>query len=809
MRRKGLSWIFTLFLASAAASLPPDEPVPVSPEVLRDRLLNGSPDVRAEAAAALVLDPRPECASLVEALLADGELGAARELLLFLADRPAPVYATALVRAAARNGLAEPANAALEALGRSEPLKTLAALRESLARAPLEERGRWVAALGHARTSKAVPVLMGFLKTRDAEAAMAALRRITTLNFTQPRDWNFWWESHRGDSLEDILRDANRRMKDENAALRAQLEREVARANDLEKAGLKERLLAARQKKDEKAERAILEKEFTNVQPGLRAWAAEEVRLALAPADLLPGVLRLAQSDPVVAVRVAAIRTAGSVGKGAVTDLLKSCLNDPEEAVRVAAVAARAEAGGADAVDDIRPMLGDGQPRAVREASIVALKGLKPRGFAPVAAAMLEAEMKKPAAESVAGGLVELLGALRDPETVKTLVAVLQDSQDKNLRFRAVRSLGEIGHASAVAPLIAELDRPAAQQEKDVVAEAVSALARVGGEEARMRLESALQDFLANDNKKARENAARGLAKLGTTASVTPLMKCAKTDPDLAVRKEAWASSFALADAATSRFDALEDLIARLDRPEDAGWRVQVRVVIVKPGNFPADPERVKRHVRPLAEDYFRDRDWLNAKTWFEEAMKSAPEDKEIQVRLVVCRTRAADHAGAVGLGGTLLPNIPATTPAGVDLRRALIESRSALREYWRARALVPDVQTAASLPREDRDWFEEKRLSLDAAIREQIAEVEKRFPGYPSLPEAEQRAFHEFLRVAPPKAAGEFLLGKLASEDKEAQAAAAKLLEVLTQVRVPPDAGEARQKALEEIRNWIEKQTP
>lgn len=799
---KPLHGFFLLALALGAAGMPPEgQPPPSVPELLAG-LHAGKAEDRARAAAALLADGRGEAAEAAAKVMAGGEAADARELLLFLADRPDARFAGSLVAAARRKELAEAAEEALGSLGRRDTAAALAALREGLEKATVEERAGWIAALGFVRSEKAIPPLVALLPSRDSEAAMASLRRLTTLPYTEPRDWNFWFDRHRDATLEAIVRDAAQGLKDENAALKAALERETARANDLEKAGLKERLTALRKTKDAAAEKALLEKEFASGQPALRAWAAEEAQQALAPEPLLPSVLRLLGEDGAIAVRVAAAKSAGRIGKEKSIDALRQCLDNDAPALRVAAVDALADAGGASVAADIERMAGATQPRAVREAAIAALKTLKPKGFAAAAAALLPAELSRPAAESVAGALIELLGALRDDAGVDALVSVLRGSRDKAIRFRAVKALGDIGSPRVVAPLVAEMDRPAAEQEKDVVAEAVAALGRAGGDEARARLEKALGEF--PDNPKARENAARGLAKAGTLASVDALLKCAKSDPEASVKKEAWEAAKAISQAAAARLDALEALLGKVgDAPADAPWRIEVRSIIVKPGNFPEAAARVKAHLRPLGDDYHALKDWPNALKAYLEAAAAAPDDLSLAARCVSCRLRAGDLEKAREAGEPLVPRIAAGAPGFAELRLAMIEIRCARNEPGRARMLCPDSGTLAVLPVADRDAFAAECARLDALCKGVMAEIEKRFPAVAAKPEEGWKEFVDLLRAAPPDGAVAFLLGKAEGADAAAKAVAAKALEALTGVAIPAEEGEPRKAALEQAKSW------
>lgn len=808
--RPGFAAAVAVALALRAVAMPPGDPSAPSVPGLIEGLRDARPEVRARCAAALVSDERREAADAVGRILVEGDPAEAREILLFLCDRPAERFAGPLSLAMRRAPLAQAAEEAMDCLGRRRPGEALARLREELERAALEERAPFIAALGYVRTEQAIPTLIALLSSRDSEAASAALRRITTLPYTEPRDWNFWWDRRRDMTLEEIVRESARRLRDENAALRAALDRETARANELEKAGLKERLRAAREKKDLAAEKAILEKHFASPVTGLRSWAVEETRQALKPDEFLPAVLKLLAEDPVPAVRVAAAKSAGLIGRDRAVEALRRCLDDELPAIRVAAVDALTEAAGEKAAPDIERMLDPAQARSVREAAITALKVLRPRGFAASASRLLETELGRPPQENVAAGLVELLGALRDEEGLPALVRALSASTDKNVRFRAVKALGEIGSLKAFAPLVAEIDRPDAGQAKDIVAEAVAALASLGGEDVRLRLEKLLGEFLDHDNPnpKARENAARGLARAGTLASVDPLLRCAKSDPDGAVRKEAWASALALCDAAAARLEALEGLLAKIgDAEADAPWRIVVRTVLVKPGNF--EPARVKGHVRPLADDCFAQKDWSNALKWYGEAVALNAEDTASAARAVTCQVRSGDLKGAIERGAPLVARLAPGAPGFAEARLALIEARSQRGETGRAFALCPEDGALAVLPAADREALASERKRLEPLCREIVEKLEKRFPAVAAGPEEGWKEYVELLRSAPPAAAVGFLAGRAESAEAAEKAAAGRALEALTGIAVPAEEGDARRAALESVRAWPSTLTP
>lgn len=797
-------------MALRAGAMPPEDPRAPDVQGLVEGLRDPRPEVRARSAAALAGDERREAADAVARILVEGDPAEAREIILFLCDRPDGRFARPLSHAMRRPPVAAAAEEAMDCLGRRRPSAALSELREALDQAPLEERSPFIAAMGYVRTEHAIPLLIPLLNSRDSEAASAALRRLTTLPYTEPRDWNFWWDRRRDMTLEEIVRESARRLRDENAALRAALERETARANELEKAGLKERLRAVREKKDQAAEKAILEKQFAGSSAGLRVWAVEETRQALKPDEFLPAVLKLLAEDPVPAVRVAAAKSAGLIGKERAVDALRRCLDDELPAIRVAAVDALAEAAGEKAAPDIERMLDPAQARSVREAAIAALKVLRPKGFAVSAARLLEAELGRPPQENVASGLVELLGALRDEAGLPALVRVLSTSTDKNVRFRAVKALGEIGSLKAFAPLVAEIDRPDAGQAKDIVAEAVAALAGLGGEDVRLRLEKLLGEFRDHDNPnpKARENAARGLVRAGTLASVDPLLRCAKSDPDAAVRKEAWAAALALSDAAAARLEALEALLSKIGEAEaDAPWRIVVRTILVKPGNF--DAARVKGHVRPLADDCFAQKDWTNALKWYGEAVAQNAEDTGSAARAVTSQVRSGDLKGAIEKGGPLVARLAPGAPGYAEARLALIEARSQRGETGRALALCPEDGVLAVLQAADRDALTAERKRLEPLCSRIVETLEMRFPAVAAGPEEGWKEYVDLLKSAPPAAAVTFLAGRAESAEAAEKAAAGRALEALTGIAVPAEEGDARRAALASVRAWPSTLTP
>lgn len=168
----------------------------------------------------------------------------------------------------------------------------------------------------------------------------------------------------------------------------------------------------------------------------------------------------------------------------------------------------------------------------------------------------------------------ELLGALQRREAVPRICRLLGDF-DSEVRVVAARSLGQIGDASAVEPLLDALHRHGLSQQ--VVAHALMRM----GPEAEPRLIAALSDSNAQARFTAVEvlglrhalpavsavsdrlrhdpipevriRAARALGLLGTRATMTPLLNAARPDQPPALRAVAARALGELGDPAAGK----------------------------------------------------------------------------------------------------------------------------------------------------------------------------------------------------------------------------------------------------------------
>jgi HEAT repeat protein len=123
---------------------------------------------------------------------------------------------------------------------------------------------------------------------------------------------------------------------------------------------------------------------------------------------------------------------------------------------------------------------------------------------------------------------IDTLAQLKDPRAVKPLIAVLRRDKKYNLRAAAARALGRIGDVQALDPLIASLE----DRNPNVHPAVAEALGEIGDARAVEALADALGSRFAS------EAAARALARIGTPATVEPLV-AALRDGRRDVRKAA------------------------------------------------------------------------------------------------------------------------------------------------------------------------------------------------------------------------------------------------------------------------------
>jgi hypothetical protein len=95
-------------------------------------------------------------------------------------------------------------------------------------------------------------------------------------------------------------------------------------------------------------------------------------------------------------------------------------------------------------------------------------------------------------AERVTMSAAHLLGFIAQPDDTEAVLALMDLMNDENdrLKLTAARALGEVGATEAADKVVALTDKMVAQGEMGAVAKLARTLARIGGNEAKTRLES-------------------------------------------------------------------------------------------------------------------------------------------------------------------------------------------------------------------------------------------------------------------------------------------------------------------------------
>ena len=422
--------------------------------------------------------------------------------------------------------------------------------------------------------------------------------------------------------------------------------------------------------------------------------------------------LRAALSDPVAAVRVAAVRSLGEVGPGAgaaVSDLFAR-LKDADETVRCAAAEALGRVGDDAAVPLLAAELADPSP-AIRVAAVRALGAFREAARPAVKALVpllqdADDDVRRAAGDAI-GGMGQLTnGAARALATglastdaqvqamtaegignigeaaaaVAPALAAALDSDNDRVRAKAAEALGKIGEGAAPTA-VPKLIRALRDSDNWVTALAAEALGEMG--DAGGAAVPALVRSLRHANPLVRANAAEALGKMGDAAgaAVGPL-RSAASDADGAVRA---ASLRALGCVAPGRESAA--FVAGL---KDAEPRVRAAAAeaLGKAGTGAAD-------LLPLLDDPSDE-----VKSEVVAALPRAGGDAPAVVAGLCRRLAEDDSAGIREAAAQALGRFgPAAAEAGPVLLRAARTGEAAVREQaLRAIVLIQPPETAEAL---------------------------------------------------------------------------------------------------------------
>jgi HEAT repeat protein len=267
----------------------------------------------------------------------------------------------------------------------------------------------------------------------------------------------------------------------------------------------------------------LLQKALEDVGPWVRYYAVRSVGCQkFAPA--LDALSRLAQADPAMQVRVAAVEAIGAVGGTRVLPLLLSLADAPDQDLARAALAALGATGHPDALPPLLASL-DSADEARR---LGALQALGKSGLAEALPALQRVVVGNSNADVVDAG-ISALAQFPRPEAVDVLIALTALPASRAACVAALARAAS-GHLTPVAQGLSH-------SLLDVRRAVVEALARTRDPEAVAPLLRALEDA----GPSVRLAALTALAFTATPLIEQKLTEFAATDPDAFVRRAAQA----------------------------------------------------------------------------------------------------------------------------------------------------------------------------------------------------------------------------------------------------------------------------
>ena len=229
----------------------------------------------------------------------------------------------------------------------------------------------------------------------------------------------------------------------------------------------------------------------------LRGASDEETRrrataaLATSRTRIAASELVTALRDPSLAVREEAAHALGEIGDPQAVPALIDVLNDPSTGLAGEAAKALGRIGHRLATPALVEMLADRSDRYSREDRILAIRALGALGGPDAANALLytldEARDGEDDSDEEREVIARALGQIGDVRAAPVLASLLQrDGLPRPLRLALVRTLGELGHPSALPALRGALDL--ASEDGALFPLVADALARLGDSESVGRL---------------------------------------------------------------------------------------------------------------------------------------------------------------------------------------------------------------------------------------------------------------------------------------------------------------------------------
>jgi HEAT repeat protein len=317
--------------------------------------------------------------------------------------------------------------------------------------------------------------------------------------------------------------------------------------------------------------------------PMVRAGVARALGLSRDPRAVAP--LIEATRDSAGSVRREAAQGLGRLNDPWAVESLIELLGDPDAAAARAAKEALV-AIGEPAVDPLCAALRHSISKLHRRNVILALGGIRDRravipllnSLSSTYYVVRQATITALSAygEEVADDLIPMTRVSEVP--IEALVKEALEQDNKRLRLRALRALGEIKNAAAIKPLrplMQDTDRDLRETTQEALSKiglaawarygAVRVLGNIGHAKAAPVLIHALED----DSEYVRLEATRALAKISDPAAIPPLIEALQTDEDEAVRREAAAALRLVGEQSPLVAQAFRQTL------EDSSWEVR------------------------------------------------------------------------------------------------------------------------------------------------------------------------------------------------------------------------------------------
>ena len=275
---------------------------------------------------------------------------------------------------------------------------------------------------------------------------------------------------------------------------------------------------------------AALRRAVQDPDPWVRYFGAASLG-RLADASALPLLERIARTDPLQHVRIAAVGAIGTLGGSAAADALGALAESADAAVANAAVRALGAVNATSPLEPLRRALSG--PDVERR--VAAADALAQWGQEPAVALLRWTAARDSEADVVRAAIAGLhrIGNLATPAAQQAIAALAEVAGDPTRRTDAIAALSRV-----TLDAIPAVGGCLSARDPYVRRAVVEALGRLSHPTASAYIRSALDDGDAS----VRQAAVSVLAGLGTRGMARSFAKLARTDPSASVRRAAEAA---------------------------------------------------------------------------------------------------------------------------------------------------------------------------------------------------------------------------------------------------------------------------